>query len=148
MLLKTAFYRRSSSMPKSKKKKAPKKVFELVWAFESFEHLDTFYTKRMFGGMAVYLHGKMVMLLTESPGDREYRGKKYPFDIWHGLMFPTEYDYQESLTKEFPDLIQHPVLKKWLFLKFDCDSFEDIAYECAEKIKGNDKRFGIFPKMD
>ena len=133
---------------KSKKKKTKKKVFQRVWAFENFEHLESFYTKRMFGGMAVYLHGKMVMLLTESPGDREYRGKKFDFDIWDGIMFPTEYEYQESLQEDYPELIQHPVLKKWLFLKVDCEDFEDLAYECADRIKRNDKRFGIFPKMD
>lgn len=134
--------------PKKKKAKKKKKVFQLVWSFESFEDHHSFYTKRMFGGLAVYLHGKMMMVLSESPGEREYRGNKFDFDIWDGILYPTHYEYQESLQKDFPDLIQHPVLKKWLFLRRDLENFEELAYECSEKITRNDERFGIFPKID
>lgn len=133
---------------KTKKKTKKKKIFELVWVFEPFEHMDSFYTKRMFGGMAIYLHGKMVMLLAESPGEREYRGQEYDFDIWNGLLFPTEYDFQDDMIKDFPQLVQHPVLKKWLYLNLDQENFDEIAEQCAQRIRRNDKRFGIFPKMD
>ncbi|MEO0405571.1 MAG: hypothetical protein AAF193_11930 [Bacteroidota bacterium] len=139
--------RRKRALMAKKKKVKKKKVFELVWAFEAFEHLDGFFTKRMFGGLAAYAHQKMVMMLSESPGEREYRGDVFDFDIWNGILFPTEYEYQESLQKEFPELIQHPVLKKWLYLPLESQNFEDIVEQCSQSIRRNDPRFGIFPKM-
>lgn len=132
----------------SKKKKKTKKVFQLTWTYELLEEYEDFYTKRMFGGLAIYVHGKMMMVLTESPGDREYRGQTYDFDIWHGLLLPTDYEYHDSLLQDFPFLTQHPVLKKWLFLKADIPSFEEKTYRCVDRIEKNDQRFGIFPKID
>lgn len=133
---------------KKKKKVKKKKVFQLTWAFENFEEHESFYTKRMFGGMAAYCHGKMMLLLAEDAGGREYRGTTYDFDIWNGILLPTYYEHHEKLMDQFPSLIQHPVLKKWLYLPLDTDSFEDDVHEITLKIKRNNKLFGIFPKMD
>ena len=127
-------------------KKKPKKVFELVWTFENYEEHPTFYTKRMFGGMASYVHHRMVSLLAENPGDRTYRGVDYGFDVWNGVLYPTDYDQHESLQSDFPSLIQHPVLKKWLYLPLESDDFEDTVHECSLRIRRNDKRFGIYPQ--
>lgn len=127
-------------------KKKPKKVFELIWTFENFEEHPTFYTKRMFGGLSAYVHHRMVSMIAENPGDRVYRGTDYGFDIWNGILYPTDYDQHESLQNDFPELIQHPVLKKWLYLPLETDSFEDIVHECAILIRRNDKRFGIYPQ--
>jgi hypothetical protein len=135
-------------MAKVRKKIKTKKIFHFSWAYESFEDHESFYTKRMFGGLAVYLHGKMVMVLMESTGKKEYRGKTYKFELWNGILYPTEFDLQESIQKEFPDLIQHPILKKWLYLKSKLKNFDEIAESCSQKVRKNDKRFGIYPKMD
>ena len=128
-------------------RKKPKKIFDLTWSFENYEDHPTFYTKRMFGGMASYVHGKMVSLLAESPGDTTYRDKDFGYDIWNGILYPTHYEYQSSLLKDFPMLKQHPVLKKWLYLPLGTKNFENIAHKCALKIKKNDDRFGILPKV-
>ena len=128
-------------------KKKPKKIFELTWTYENFEEHPTFYTNRMFGGLAVYAHHKMMMLIAEDPGEKTYRGQNYDFDIWNGLLFPTEYEYQDSLQKDFPQLVQHPILKKWLYLPLSTENFEETAHDCALRIRSNDKRFGIFPKL-
>ena len=135
---------------KKQKKKAlkkPKKVFHLTWAFENFEEHDSFYTKRMFGGMAAYCHGKMVMLLAENPGDTSWRDQDYGFEIWNGILFPTDYELHESIQEEYSDLVSHPVLKKWMYLPLSHRNFESIIYSIAENISDKDERFGIFPKM-
>lgn len=142
--------KKKAALKKKKKKIArkPKKVFHLTWAFEQFEEDEGFYTKRMFGGMAAYCHGKMVMLLAENPGDRIYREKVYDFDIWNGVLLPTEYELQDSITKEFPTLVQHPVLKKWLYIPLDTEDFEDTVNQISSYISDSDERFGIFPKLN
>ena len=90
------------------------KDFALSWILEPLEDLDTYLTKRMFGGLAAYLDGKMIALLAESPGDREWKGQTFDFEIWDGLLIPTSREHHESLQKEFPYLLNHPVLGKWL----------------------------------
>ncbi len=101
----------------------------------------------MFGCLAAYVQGRMVMVLTEDPGDKTYRGKSYGFDIWDGIMFPTERAFQESLIKEFPGLVPHPVLGKWLYLPAQHDDFEGRAKEIAGRIAQGDKRLGIEPEV-
>lgn len=124
-----------------------KKEFTLTWALEPFEENATFRTKRMFGGLAVYVHGRMVMLLAESAGEREYRGKRYDIDLWDGILLPTERDVHPSLLNDFPSLLSHPVLSKWLYLPQTADDFEDAALDIAQGIAHNDMRFGILPKV-
>lgn len=123
------------------------KVFALKWVFESIEDEPAFYTKRMFGGMAVYLHGKMMMMMTESPGEQTYRGVDYGFEIWNGILWPTDRVHHASLQGEYPELRQHPVLGKWLYLPLTANGFEDTALELVEKIARDDERMGIFPSV-
>jgi hypothetical protein len=122
------------------------KKFSMVWAFELFQNHATFFQKRMFGGLAVYLHGRMMMVIAEDPGEREYRGEKYSFDIWNGIMFPMERSAHESLQSEFPDLVSHPVLGKWLYLPMSSPSFELHIERMAHLIASDDVRFGVYPK--
>ena len=123
------------------------KIFGLSWAFEPFEDEESFFTKRMFGGMAAYVHGKMVMVLMESPGDKEYRGKKFSFEIWNGILLPVERSVHQSLISEFSILAPHPVLGKWLYLLSSETSFEDVVQQISNYIANGDDRFGILPKV-
>ena len=124
-----------------------KKRFSLEWAFELFQDDPSFFSKRMFGGLSAYVHGRMVMVLCESPGDREWKDKKYSFDIWSGILVPTERDFHASLTKEFSSLVTHPVLPKWLYLPMTNSDFENVAESLARLIAKNDERFGVIPKL-
>jgi len=133
-------------MPSASRKK-PKRNFERAWVFEAFDRDPTFFDKRMFGGLAAYCRGRMVMVLTENPGEKKYRGKTYGFDIWDGILLPTEREYHGSLTKKYPSLISHPVLGKWLYLAASNENFETIATEIAGQIAKGDPRFGIEPKI-
>lgn len=128
-------------------RKKPKKEFLNTWIFEPFANDASFTTKRMFGGLSVYVHGKMMMVLAESPGDRLWRGKTYDFDIWNGVMFPTEHEFHTSLIKEFKGLVKHPVLGKWLYLEEKHKNFENLVMKLAEAVARNDERFGIYPKV-
>ena len=113
-----------------------KKKFSLVWAFENFESEPSFAKKGMFGGLAVYLHGRMVMFLFEDPTDRD----------WNGICYPTMREYHESLLREFPDLVNHSVLPKWLYLPMTAENFETVVNEISELIRRDDARFGIYPR--
>lgn len=122
------------------------KVFSLTWAFEAFEDNPTFMTKRMFGGMAAYVNGKMVMVIFENPGDREHRGTMYEYDIWNGILLPLERDVHASLQSLFPALTKHPVLSKWLYLPMSDENFENIIDSISEGIAKDDPRYGIYPQ--
>lgn len=130
-----------------KKRATKKKVFKHAWVYEPLEEFEDFFTKRMFGGLAIYVHGKMTMMLAEDPGNREYRGEVYSFDIWNGVLFPTYYELQEDILKQYPQLVQHPILKKWLYLPESDQSFDSTVAEIVENIVENDQRFGIYPKI-
>lgn len=71
---------------------------------------------------------------------------KFNFEIWNGLLLPTEFEYHHSLQTEFIDLVQHPVLKKWLYLPLRSDSYETTASQICRLIRKHDERFGILPK--
>ena len=101
----------------------------------------------MFGCLAAYVYGRMVMALAEDPGERSYRGKTYPYDIWNGILLPTDRDCHASLMKQFKPLVPHPVLGKWLYLPASYENFETVIREIAECIAANDPRLGIEPKI-
>ncbi len=122
------------------------KIFELEFLFESLSEDTSFMTKRMFGCLAAYYAGKMVALLAENPGDREYRGESYDFDIWNGVLLPTEREHHPSLQQEFSDLKTHPVLGKWLYLPISSPNFETDSSKIFDAIQNQDERFGIWPK--
>jgi len=123
-----------------------KKVFSLAWVYEALEEDPTFETKRMFGGLAVYYFGRMVLVLVENSGEREYRGKTYPYEIWNGILFPTSREFHDSIQKDLREVSSHPVLGKWLYLPMEAPSFEEEALRGVDLIYKRDPRFGIEPK--
>jgi hypothetical protein len=123
-----------------------KKDFALLEYFEDLQQNESFLTRRMFGGLAIYYKGLFVAMLIEEPGDKTYRGKKYQFDIWDGVLIPTSREYHELLFKDFPDLVSHPVLGKWLYLPQQTENFEEILAKLIRLIRKQDPRLGIIPK--
>lgn len=138
-----------------------KRSFALQWLLEPLQEDPSFFTKAMFGGLAVYYHEKMVLVLMESPGDRKWKDQTFAFDLWDGLLFPTFREHHSSLKSEFPALVPHPVLGKWLYLPASIDSktdskidskkrtkdfdFETTAQELIRGIQQKDPRLGIVP---
>ncbi|MEQ1947728.1 MAG: hypothetical protein ABL995_11100 [Bryobacteraceae bacterium] len=113
------------------------KTFANEWIYEPFAHHPSFFTKRMFGGLAVYLFGRMMMCLVEPT--RSGRSD------WHGVMICTSHPHQPSLIAEFPILRPHHRLKKWLYVETRCQEFESTMTEIARAVARNDTRFGIAP---
>ncbi len=115
----------------SKKKR---KYYRLFWLVESIMDEPSYLERSMFGCLAIYLHGRMVLLLSEGE------------EPWNGLLIPTEHEHHNSILNEFKDIVQHPVLKKWLYLTENMEDFESVASYIVRAIEMNDPRFGIEPK--
>jgi hypothetical protein len=111
-----------------------KKEYPLRWIVESIEEERTYLAKPMFGCLAIYLHGRLSLLL--SSGE----------EPWNGLLIPTFHQFHDSIIKDCKDVVQHPVLKKWLYLPEKAEYFETVALDIVELIRMNDPRFGVEPK--
>ena len=114
--------------------RSKKKEYPLRWVVESLEEERSYFEKTMFGCLAVYLHGRLSLLLTSGE------------EPWNGLLIPTDHQFHESILKDFKDVVQHSVLKKWLYLAESSENFEAVAQDIVETIRINDLRFGVEPK--
>ena len=65
---------------------------------------------------------------------------------WNGLLIATEKEFHDSIRQEFETVVQHPVLKKWLYLPENSEDFEDVSSEIVEAIRIGDQKFGVEPK--
>jgi len=111
------------------------KKFEHEWIFEEFAEHGTFFTKSMFGGLAVYLFERQMLLLVEPT-------KSGRWD-WHGVLICTDFEHHASLQAEFPALLPHDFLRKWLFIDSKHEEFEATMGAVARCVARNDRRFGI-----
>ena len=105
----------------------------------------SYFSKQMFGGLAIYFKDLMVLVLTESPGDREWRGRSYNFDLWNGALICTSREHHKSLQASWPALISHPVLGKWLYMPMSHSEFESSISDLVDAIAQGDPRVGIVP---
>jgi hypothetical protein len=117
--------------------KSQRKTFENEWTFQVFEEHASFFIKRMFGGLAVYLFGRMMMGLVEPTKTGRWK--------WHGVLICTEHAQQPSILEEFPQLAPHDILKKWLYIDSRHEDFEQTMEQVAKAIARDDQRFGIHP---
>ena len=115
------------------------KTFEHEWIFDAFIGHPTFFTKRMFGGLAAYLFERQMLLLVEPTKSGRWK--------WHGVLICTSTEHHASLQAEFPALRPHSVLRKWLFIESTHEDFESTMDAAARRIARNDQRFGIIPKI-
>jgi hypothetical protein len=119
-------------MGDSSKKKEPKNL--LLWVVESIMEEPSYIDRAWFGCRAVYLHGRLMLVLCSGE------------EPWAGLLIATEHDFHDSIRQEFGNVIQHPVLKKWLYLAEDSEDFESVSSGIVEAIRMGDQRFGVEPK--
>ena len=108
-------------------------VHPLAWVIEPLEAEPTLVLRPMFGGKAVYLHGRFVLYLAM---------KQEP---WRGLLVPTLREHQPALRAERPALAPHPILGKWLYLPESAPSFEADAAWLVARLRRRDPRIGIEP---
>lgn len=114
------------------------KTFDNEWIFQVFEDQPSFFTKRMFGGLAAYLFGRMMMILVEPTSTGRWK--------WHGVLICTEHASQSAILEEFPEFAPHAILKKWLYIDSRHDRFEAVMERVASAMTRNDRRFGIQPR--
>ncbi len=113
-----------------------KKVFANRWLLEPLEEEETFLTRAMFGGLAAYFDGKMVLVLMEHEGDPD----------WNCVMIPTSREHHAALLEQFPDLRPHRILGKWLCLDASSPELETVIPKCVDLMLRRDARFGIVPR--
>lgn len=128
-------------------RRQPHDDFALFSIFESLLEIPDFFSKKMFGGLAIYVHGKMVLVLTEGDSNSVWKGKDYHFPIWDGVLVPTDKSHHESLLKELPGTRPHPVLGKWLYLPSSTIEFEATASQICELILKRNPAIGVLPKL-
>ncbi len=121
------------------------KTFSLEYFFEPLMDDPSYFTKKMFGGLAVYFGGLMVAVISESIGDREWKGVTYSYDIWNGVLFCTSREHHDSLNRSFPSFKSHPILGKWLYLPMSEVDFEAEVVKVVKAISQFDERIGIVP---
>ncbi len=114
------------------------KTFDNEWIFEAFTGRPTFFTKRMFGGLAAYLHERMMLVLVEPTKTGRWK--------WHGVLVGTEREHHASIQADFPALMPHGVLRKWLYIDSMDDDFESTMEAVAKCMARNDRRFGVVPR--
>jgi hypothetical protein len=114
------------------------KTFDNEWILEAFDGHPTFFTKRMFGGLAAYVFERQMLVLVEPTKTGRWK--------WHGVLICTDHEHQPSIRAEFPALAPHDVLRKWLFVDSTHPDFELTMQAVATCMTRNDLRFGIPPR--
>jgi len=114
------------------------KTFDNEWIFDAFATHPSFFTRRMFGGLAAYLHDRQMLVLVEPTKTGRWK--------WHGALVCTSYEAHASIRADFPALTPHDVLRKWLWLDSRHDEFEPTMEAVARCMARNDGRFGILPR--
>lgn len=89
----------------------------------------------MFRSVRCYLEGRLVLVLAD---------RREP---WRGLLVPTSREMHAGLLAELPELRQHPVLGKWLYLPEASGRFAETAREIVQRILALDHRIGIEVKL-
>ena len=115
------------------------RTFDNEWIFQAFENDPSFFTKRMFGGLAAYLFGRLMMVLVEPTKTGRWK--------WHGVLICTERAHHPAIIQDFPQLAAHDVLKKWLYIDSHHEDFEPTMERLAEAIARDDPRFGVHPHV-
>jgi hypothetical protein len=105
----------------------------LAWLADPLSDDPSFVLKSRFGGRTVMLNGLHHLFLTTQG------------EPWQGVLVCTFHEHQPSLRAEFPALVQHPILKKWLYLPESADTFERDAKQLVRLVKARDPRLGIPP---
>lgn len=113
--------------------KAVKPDHPLQWLADPLLNEPTFVLKSWFGGRTIMLHGRHHLFLTTQG------------EPWQGVLVCTFHEHHESLRADFPALVQHPVLGKWLYLPEATEAFEREARRLVQAVKTGDPRLGILP---
>lgn len=129
------------------KKKYSLDHFSAGHFFEDFESQDSFFVKKFFGGLSIYVFGRMVAFLCDHPGDKEWRGKKFKTEIWNGCLIPSNREHHKLILKKIKGTLVHPVITKWIYLPQSSPYFENSMFRIIELIKTKSELVGIEPEI-
>lgn len=110
-------------------------VHRYAWLWEPLEAEASFVLGSMFGTRVVYLDGRLALCFSARA------------EPWRGVLVCTEREHHASLKGEFPALVPHPILPKWLYLGESEDCFERAAERLVELVRLRDPRIGVAPKQ-
>ena len=113
------------------------KKFRHEWIFDEFAGHPTFFTRRMFGGLAAYLFERQMLLLVEPTKSGHWN--------WHGVLVCTDYKHHASIQAEFPALMPHEILRKWLFIDSTHEDFESTMEGVAKRVAGMNTKEACSP---
>jgi hypothetical protein len=106
----------------------------LLWIFEPLEDDPRFVLRKLFSFDAAYLDDRLYLAVA---------GGKEP---WNGLLVCTSREHHAALKKQYPQLVSHKVLGKWLYLSQSNPAFESVAVELAALARKRDPRLGVESK--
>jgi hypothetical protein len=113
-------------------KKTPKNP--LLWVVDSIRDEPSYIDRAWFGCRAIYLHGRLMLVLCSGE------------EPWNGVLIATEKEFHRDIRQEFKTVVQHPVLKKWMYLPENSEDFETVVMDIVEAVRIGDERFGVEPK--
>lgn len=105
----------------------------LQWLADPLADEPTLVLKAWFGGRTLMLRGQHRLFLTAQG------------EPWQGMLVCTFHEHQPSLLAEFPSLVRHPILGKWLYLPESCETFERDAKRLVQLVRARDPRIGVPP---
>jgi hypothetical protein len=123
-------------MPPRPRSSAPavRLIHRHQWLWEPLEDDPGFLLRAMFGAKAVYLDGKLMLAFCAGE------------EPWRGVLVCTDHAHHGSLRQQWPDLANHPILPKWLYLPETCGAFERVAEQLVARVRQRDPRFGVLPR--
>ena len=103
----------------------------LLWIFEPLEDDPRFFMRKLFSFDAAHLDNRLYLAVSA--------GK----EPWNGLLVCTSREHHASILAQFPQLVSHQVLGKWLYLSQAHPEFESVAIELANLARRRDPRLGV-----
>jgi hypothetical protein len=98
------------------------------------------WTRPMFGCTAIYVGGKIVLILRQKPS----------FERDNGVWLATTQEHHSSLRQEFPNMRSIELLgeavSNWQILPVEAPDFEESAMRACELVVAGDPRIGKIPK--
>jgi len=104
------------------------------WLWEPLETDPTFVLRAMFGAKAAYLGGKLMLCFCAGT------------EPWSGVLACTDRTRHAALFAEFPELVPHPILPKWLYLSESSARFETTAARLVSLARQRDPLLGVTPQ--
>ena len=106
----------------------------LLWIFEPLEDDPGFFLRKLFSFDAAHLDNRLYLAV--------YGGK----EPWNGLLVCTSREHHASIRAQYPQLVSHEVLGKWLYISQAHSEFESVAVDLAMMVRRRDPRLGVVSK--